>query len=251
MAELFLEGIRAIPERVDPSRGYPFTLPFVDGLDLKLRFPITFFVGENGSGKSTLLEAVATAFDLPAWGGGGTERAEREGPVERNGLKDALRIGMRRRPRETYYFRGEFAAYFAALLDRRKKDPDFIGDPYRRYGGRSLRERSHGEGFFAVLSSWVGEGLFLLDEPEAALSPMRQIALANLIRERARNGDAQFLIATHSPILLTIPGAETFVLDERGMTRSRGRETEHVRLASSVLGNPQRFWREFDEPSDE
>jgi predicted ATPase len=192
---------------------YPFTLPFVRDLDLRFESPVTFFVGENGTGKSTLIEAIASLCRLPVSGGGRNELAGAHGPDADSALAPALRPAFRRRPPDAYFLRAEFQAHFASLLDARREDPDFLGDPYGRYGGRSLHTRSHGEAFLAILKHRLKTGLFLLDEPESALSPQRQLVLLAQMWNQVSAGKSQFIIATHSPILLTFPGADLVTFD--------------------------------------
>jgi predicted ATPase len=146
-------------------------------------------------------------------------------------------------PRDAYYFRGELVSHFAALLDERREDPYFWGDPYARYGGQSLTNRSHGEGFLAIIQNRVGRGLYLLDEPEAALSPQRQLALMAIIADRAAHGGSQFIIATHSPVLMTIPGAEILLIDGEQLVPTALENTDHFQITKSVLQNPAAFWR--------
>ena len=110
------------------------------------------------------------------------------GPEEDSALSRALRVSMRRHPRDGYFFRAEFEAHFASLLDARAKDPDFDGDPYARYGGRSLHARSHGEAFLDIIGNRMGQGLYLLDEPESALSPQRQLGLLAMMSDLLGRG---------------------------------------------------------------
>jgi predicted ATPase len=174
---------------------FPLSLPFVRNLSLRFTNAVTFFVGENGSGKSTLLEAVAALSGLPAAGGSLNERAQEYAPETESALYPYLRPAFRLRPRDGFFLRAEFQAHFASLLDQRNHDPEFRGDPYARYGGKSLLSRSHGEAFLAVMEGFRS-GLFVLDEPEAALSPQRQLALlAHIAR----------LVARGHPIYLSLP----------------------------------------------
>ena len=130
------------------------------------------------------------------------------------------------------------------MLDERRSDPDFVGDAYARYGGESLHTRSHGEGYLALMSSRIGdEGIYLLDEPEAALSPQRQLALLALIADRIRGGNTQFIIATHSPILMTVPGAEILLIDGASRSAVPLEDTEHYQITKAVLENPASFWK--------
>jgi predicted ATPase len=232
-------------DRVPSFDEFPYSLPFVRGLDLKLEHAVTFFVGENGSGKSTLLEAIAELCGLPVSGGGRNELAEHPGPERRSALGGALRPAFAARPRDGYFLRAEFQAHFASLLDERRRDPDFIryGNPYARYGGQSLHTRSHGEAFLAVILNRMQAGLFLMDEPESALSPQRQLALLTRMAQLVEAGASQFIVATHSPILLTYPGADLVSFDEVPPRSVRLEETSHYQITRGILEAPERYWR--------
>lgn len=143
----YLTRVQTMPERIPAECSFPLSLPFVRTLDLAFTKPVTFFVGENGTGKSTLLEAIAVLCRLPVSGGGRSELADRHGPERGSELSQALRPTFHRHPLDGYFLRAEFHAHFATLLDEREADPDFIEDPFMRYGGRSLHTRSHGESF--------------------------------------------------------------------------------------------------------
>jgi len=239
----FLKRVYIAPEHVSPSAGFPYDLPFVRDLDLSFKTAVTYFVGENGSGKSTLIEAMAEACSLPVSGGGRNEAAARHGPEQHSALGSALRPSFSRRPKDGYFFRAEFQAHFASLLDERRKDPEFVGDPYARYGGRSLHSQSHGEAFLAVLLNRVQSGVIIMDEPESALSPQRQLALLSRMAELVTAGHTQFIIATHSPVLLTFPEAEIISLDESPIRSVKLEETSHYQITRGILDAPERYWR--------
>jgi predicted ATPase len=152
-----------------PESEFPANLPFVRGLDIPFTSTVTFFVGENGSGKSTMMEAIAELCGLPPGGGGRNELADTNAPHTRSELAPFLRGAFRKKPRDGYFFRAEFQAHFASLLEQRRADPEFKDDPYARYGGRSLHTRSHGEAFLEIFAAWLNPGMILMDEPEAAL----------------------------------------------------------------------------------
>jgi predicted ATPase len=246
----YLQEVRFLPERVPDAEAFPFTLPFLRDLTLELRSPVTFFVGENGTGKSTLLEAIAVLCRFPVSGGGFNELGDNHGPERDSPLASALRPAFRRRHRAGYFLRGEFHAHFASLLDARAADPDFLGNPYARYGGRSLHTRSHGEAFLAVLDGQLGPGLFLFDEPESALSPQRQLALLARMADVAAQGSAQFIVATHSPILLTYPDADIVSFDGDRLTSVRLEDTSHYQITHGILQNPQRYWKHLVDRGD-
>ena len=239
----YLAGVSVVPDRIPSESGYPFTLPFVRELDLRLESPVTFFVGENGTGKSTLIEAIASLCRLPVSGGGRNELTGRHGPDAVSPLAPALRPAFRRRPPDAYFLRAEFQAHFASLLDARREDPEFLDDPYGRYGGRSLHTRSHGEAFLAILEHRLRAGLFLLDEPESALSPQRQLVLLARMWNQVSAGKSQFVIATHSPILLTFPGADLVAFDGATLARVKLEETSHYQITRGILHNPASYWQ--------
>jgi predicted ATPase len=247
--QMYLSGVYAVPERIPAGDRFPYNLPFVRGLDLDLDRPVTFFVGENGSGKSTLLEAIAELAGFHASGGGKEELAEP--PEDRAELSRGLRPRFRHRPRDGFFFRAETLVNFATLLDRRREDPDFLGDPYARYGGKSLHHRSHGEAFLEVFQHRVHDGLFLVDEPEAALSPQRQLALNYLLRDRVDRGRTQFIIATHSPILLTFPGAAIISFDDGALHRVALTETKHYQITRGILEHPERYWKRPEDQGED
>lgn len=236
------------PERpLDPAT-FPGKLPFTRDLSLEFDSAVTFFVGENGSGKSTLLEAMAVVARLPIFGGGMNELGLELGLQEQSLLAESLRLSFTRQPKDRYFFRAETQAYFAQLLDQRRHDADFNGDPYRRYGGKPLHEISHGEAFLGVMTSRFQSGLFFLDEPESALSPQRQLHLLALMHDRVSRGETQFFIATHSPILLTFPGATVLSFDEAPLAKIKAEETNHFQITRDILNHPERYWQHLARP---
>jgi predicted ATPase len=243
----YLSGCYLVPDRVPDGAPFPFDLPCVRGLDLAFDTPVTFFVGENGTGKSTLLEGIAELCGFPA-GGGGRDDATDGPKAASTQLARALRPRFRRRPRQGFFFRAEMLAGFADTLERRAADPEFMADPYARYGGKSLHERSHGEAFFEVMKSRLADGLVLFDEPEAALSPQRQLAFLALLDDAVRGGACQVIVATHSPLLLTYPDARILSFDGAGPPRVVAiEETSHWKLTRAVLSDPARFWKSLRE----
>lgn len=237
----FLRRIASIPDKLDPSK-YPFNVrAFSRGIDLKLRANVTFLVGENGSGKSTLLEALAECCGFNPEGG--SRDHHRAVFAERSGFAQALRLSWMPKTTEGFFMRAESFYNFASYIDQ-------VSD-LRAYGGKSLREQSHGESFLALFSNRFEQGLYILDEPEAALSPQRQLSFLRIIHELESPGHAQFLIATHSPILLGYPGAVLLSLDGDGIEEISYRETEHYRVTKGFLDAPERFLRHlFDSSND-
>ena len=243
MAAPYISYVRLKPDWPLNRATFPGNLRFIPDLDLAFDRPVTFFVGENGSGKSTLLEAIAVLAGFPISGGGTNEADSSHGPSEESVLADALRMAFNKQPKDGYFFRAELQAHFASLLDQRRFDPDFRGDPYQRYGGKSLHTMSHGEAFLSIMTSRFSEGLFLLDEPESALSPQRQLSLLTIMYDLARRRKTQFIVATHSPILLTFPDARIISFDEDRLTPIALQETRHFQITSGILNNPELYWK--------
>jgi predicted ATPase len=246
----FLQRIHR-KEQAALADAFPTNLPFVPSLDIRFTSAVTFFVGENGSGKSTVLEAIATLCGLPAAGGGRNELADLRAPHSHGELAPFLRGAFRKRPHDGYFFRAEFQAHFASVLEEREADPQFDRDPYERYGGRSLHTRSHGEAFLEVFSAWLHPGMILMDEPEAALSPQRQLVLLGKMAQLAKTAEVQFIIATHSPIILTFPGAALLSFDGSQIAPTRLEDTSHFQITKGILDSPRRYWKHLvDEAED-
>jgi predicted ATPase len=220
----YIASVQLLRDRVRSFELYPFNLPAVRNLsEIAFNRPVTFFVGENGSGKSTLLEAIAVAAGFNAEGGrrnfGFTTRASH------SDLHAHLRLvrGVRR-PRDGFFLRAESFFNVATEIERLDAEPG-LGPPIiDSYGGRSLHEQSHGESFMTLaLERLRGAGLYVLDEPEAALSPTRQLALLARIHQLVEAG-SQFLVATHSPLLLAYPDATILSLETDGIRLVRSKK---------------------------
>lgn len=248
---------------------FPMSLPLVrNGQRLTLDAPVTVIVGENGSGKSTLLEALAYACQLPMAGSADSVDTDRTLAHVRP-LGEALRLSWSRRTRRGLFLRAEdFFGYVQAqnqlkadlrrqaeelsLEDSGRSEEELrrISAPFtgsvaaleERYGG-DLDARSHGESFLAFFRGRLtGEGLYVLDEPEAALSPLRQLAFLSLILEAVERG-AQFIIATHAPILMACPGARLYEIRGEEFAPAQFDELEHVQIMREFLAAPEAFLR--------
>ncbi|HSK18592.1 MAG TPA: AAA family ATPase [Longimicrobiales bacterium] len=235
----FLTGIELHADRTVPDT-FPFDLSFLrNGLNLRITTPVTFFVGENGSGKSTLLEALAWGAGFGSKGGNRDHRYPEDD--EGRDLGRALRLSWRLKVHDGFFMRAETFFNFASYLES-------VGSTFRAYGGQSLNEQSHGEAFLAVFRNRFENGLYLLDEPEAALSPQRQLAFLGILHELTRSGIAQFIIATHSPILMAFPGATILSFDGEALEPIAYRDTEHFRITRDFLEAPERFFRHLLDP---
>lgn len=229
----YLRQIRLKREQVPSFDRYPFSLPAVRHLEeLDFHPRVTFFIGENGSGKSTLLEAIAVAFGFNPEGGSrnfsfGTRESHSE-------LHRYLRLSKGIvRPRDGFFLRAESFFNVATEIERL--------DVVHAYGGVSLHEQSHGESFLALLMNRFGiEGLYLLDEPEAALSPQRQLSVLTRLHELTDDG-SQFVIATHSPILMAYPEAVIYNFSPAGIEPVAYTDTEHYRVTRDFLLRPERM----------
>jgi predicted ATPase len=242
MGAPFLRRIRSVSDGVNPDR-YPFNVPaFSHGIDLELRENVTFFVGENGSGKSTLLEALAECCGFNPEGG--NRDHQREALAERSEFAQSLRLSWLPKVAAGFFMRAESFYNFATYIEQ-------VSD-MRAYGGKSLLAQSHGESFLSLFAHRFEQGIYILDEPEAALSPQRQLSFLRIIHELAEPAQAQFLISTHSPILLAYPGAVLFSLDGDSIREIDYRETEHYRVTRDFLNSPGRYFKHlFGEESDE
>ena len=209
---------------------YPCSIPAVRDLEqIEFHPCVTFFVGENGSGKSTVLEALALALGFGAEGG--TRNVQLGGQGAVSPLHDWLRLARGvPQPRDAYFLRAETFFNVATYLD----EVGYLDS----YGGQSLHQQSHGEAFMSVLSHKLrGDGIYLLDEPEAALSPSRQMAALCAI-DGLVQAQSQLIIATHSPILLAYPHARIYQFDRSGLTEVAYEDTEHYVLTRDFLNHP-------------
>ena len=236
----YLAGAYVIEEAAAKAKGFPFTLPFVSTLDLKLDDRVTILVGENGSGKSTLVEAIAELIGLP-WDGGSSNELAASERTEGQRLAHFMRPRVKHKPRNKYFFRAEALSDFGHLTEEREKDPFFVktmgvkADPHELYGGRSVRAQSHGEGVRALLKSHDRPGLYLFDEPEAALSPAAQVEFVKLINARVASDEFQFVIATHSPIIMSIDGAQVMSLDGGAIRPTKKENTAHWKTYAALF----------------
>jgi predicted ATPase len=232
--DTYLRSMTLLREDVPDLSKYPFSIPALSELEtLDFHPQVTFFVGENGSGKSTLVEGIAVAAGFNAEGGSrnfnfATRRSESR-------LHQYLRLARgTRRPKTGYFLRAES---FFNVATETENNPDALA----AFGSVSPHEMSHGEAFLTLVRErFSGNGLYVLDEPEAALSPQRQLSLLRAMHELTREG-CQFIISTHSPLLLAYPDARIYHLSERGIAQVAYEETEHYSLTRDFLLNREAY----------
>jgi predicted ATPase len=235
----FLDRVKINSYQSRDINSYPFSLPIINNLSV-IDFPtqVTFLIGENGSGKSTILEAIALKAGFGAEGGSKninfqtTENTH--GPQK---LADALTLSWRLKPQNGYFFRAESFFNLANHID---SIAQIDARAYDSYGGKSLHYQSHGESFMSFFTHRLGStGFYIFDEPEAALSPQRQLSLLSIMHDICKNPQSQFIIATHSPILLAYPHATIYSCDSKILERVNYKETTHYTLTKNFLNDPE------------
>lgn len=245
--------------------GFPFTIPLIRNFrEVEFRAPVTFLVGENGSGKSTLMEAIAAGVGSITVGGDDVQRDDTLKPAR--ALAEKLKFVWNKKTRRGFFLRAEDFFNFARRINRTSEELEEMASEFEGYlkghalslaqgvvrGQRSaLAEmygddadaRSHGESFLQIFQArFVPGGLYLLDEPEAPLSPQRQLSLLSMLKEMVAQ-DSQFIIATHSPILMAYPGAAILSFDHARLKEIAYEDVEHVSLMKAFLDNPEAFLR--------
>jgi predicted ATPase len=237
MNDKFIRGIKIDWNQVGISN-YVRKIPSIQSINqLDFNNNITYFVGENGTGKSTLLESIAVAYGFNPEGG--NRNFNFSTMDTHSGLYQAITvIKGASRPKSNFFLRSE-SFYNVATKIEDYRDGDDYNSYYKSYGGKSLHEQSHGESFLALIENrFVPRGLYILDEPEAALSPQRQLTLLMLLYNLAEEG-TQFIIASHSPILLGIPGASILSFDGGSISEITYEETESYKITELFINNKQ------------
>lgn len=239
---MFLRKLTMQKENIHSMEEYPFLIPSIKNLDtITFTSNVTFFVGENGSGKSTLLEAIAYCCGFNTAGGGRNNTYEVQSSEAV--LGEYIRLSWTPKVTNGFFLRAESFYEFATHIDNLEDSSSYIP-----YGGKSLHKQSHGESFFSLfINRFRGKGIFLLDEPEAALSPARQLAFLQILKEM--QGEAQFIIATHSPIIMAYPGAQILNFDTSPIEETDYESTDHYLITKGFLDNKELYLRRLFEES--
>ncbi|PZD96654.1 AAA family ATPase [Paenibacillus sambharensis] len=237
---MYLRGVTLLKDKMSGRSEYPFSLPLINRMStLELKQNVTFFVGENGSGKSTLLEAIAYGCGFHTAGGGRNNAYHVD--ASEAALGDYLRLSWLPKITTGFFLRAESFYAFATHVDETG-----LTDVY---GGKSLHSQSHGESFLSLFTHrFHDRGIYLLDEPEAALSPARQLALLRIIKDLSET--SQFIIATHSPILMGYPDAEIISFDTSPISAVDYEETDHYQITRRFLENRGAVFRHLFEDDD-
>lgn len=235
----YLRSIELYREKIDSFSNYPFCLPAIRNLfNLKFHPKVTFIVGENGTGKSTILEGIAVAYGFNPEGG--TKNFNFSSRETHSDLYKYLKLikGIKK-PNDGFFLRAE--SFYNLATNIEELDEDGMGPKIiDSYGGRSLHAQSHGESFFAAfMNRFSGNGLYILDEPEAALSPSRQMSMISRLHDLVQQG-SQFIIATHSPIIMSYPNSTILQLKE-GFEVVEYEETDHYLIMKEFINNPKKM----------
>jgi predicted ATPase len=244
-AKHYLLKAELIWERVEDRSAFPFALDAIASLhEIEFHPKATFFIGENGSGKSTLIEGLAVA-----WGfnpEGGSRNFNFATFASHSALNKALRLVKSvKRARDGFFLRAESYFNLATNIESMDAEPGPGRKIIAGFGGKSLHKQSHGESFFALLDNrFRGNGLYILDEPEAALSPSRQMSMLVRMHDLIAE-NSQFIIATHSPILMAYPDAWIYQIGAKGIDRVAYEDTEHYEVTRSFLNRHEDMVRQL------
>lgn len=239
---MFLKKVMILRNEPDIEEQYPFTIPTIKNLtELEFKHNVTFLVGENGTGKSTLLEGIADNCGFNTAGGNKNNLYEVD--AAKSALGKYLRLSWMPKVTNGFFLRAESFYQFASHIDEQAREFPVVLDSY---GGKSLHEQSHGESFMSLfLNRFNGRAIYLLDEPEAALSPQRQLAFLRVMHDLVTEEDCQFIIATHSPIILGYPEASILSFDDGKIEGVEYEMTAHYQLTKYFLDHREKFLKEL------
>lgn len=225
---------------------YPFTIPAIRNFgELEFTSPVTFFVGENGTGKSTLLEGIAEKCEYNTAGGSRNNLYDVD--AAESALGKFLRLSWMPKVTNGFFLRAESFYQFASHIDVLERENPGRG-VLDSYGGKSLHEQSHGESYLSLfLNRFNGQAIYLLDEPEAALSPQRQLAFLRIMHDLIKEQNCQFIIATHSPIILGYPEATILSFDDGEIEEVEYEMTGHYQITKYFLDHREKFLEELFE----
>lgn len=224
--------------------GFPYEIPlFSNGFELEFTHPITIICGENGSGKSTLLEIIADGCGFNLEGGNGSHIYESRNDLA--GVAHNFKFSWLPKTSKGFFFRAESFFNYATYLEEIAK---YAGEQltYRPYGGKPLHHQSHGESFLALFNNRIaGRGVYIFDEPESALSPIRQIAFLSILKRILSAGESQVIIATHSPILMSYPNSQFLMIEEGKLENKKYTDSQHYKVTRRFLENPDFYLKEI------
>lgn len=240
---MYLKEISLKKDKIISWEEYPFNIPLIRNFEnLQFSNNVTFIVGENGSGKSTIIEAIATALGFNPEGG--TKNFNFSTNESHSNLHQYLKLVRSfYQPKDGFFLRAESFFNIASNIELLNT----LGGKslYDSYGGKSLHDQSHGESFLSVILNRFSEkGIFILDEPESALSPLRQMTLISRISQLVQQ-QSQFIIATHSPILMAYPNADIYQIENGKLEQVDYKDTESYQITKAFLDNPSRMLKEL------
>ncbi|WP_313893693.1 AAA family ATPase [Psychrobacillus sp.] len=239
---MFLNKISILKDEPNLSNDYPFTIPTINSLtEIELTNNVTFLVGENGTGKSTLLEGIADNCEFNTAGGSRNNLYDVD--AAESALGKYIRLSWMPKVTNGFFLRAESFYQFASHIDQLERERPGVLDSY---GGKSLHEQSHGESFLSLfLNRFNGRAIYLLDEPEAALSPQRQLTFMRIMHDLVVEEECQFIIATHSPIILGYPDATILSFDHGKVEEIEYELTGHYQITKYFFDHREKFLKEL------
>ncbi len=237
---MHLKKITLLPEKFPTMDYYPFNLEIIKSIkELVFSSPLTVFAGENGTGKSTFLEAICRRCGIYIWQGDKRQTSV-SNPYE-NRLSDTMKVEWSNGPVPGSFFSSDVFKHFSRLLDEWAiTSPDL----FNYFGGKSLITQSHGQGIISFFRArYKIKGIYIMDEPETALSPKSLLELVKLLKDMGSEGHAQFILATHSPILMACPGAEIYSFDNHKIAGTEYEQTEHYRIYKSFMEDYKKYFK--------